>query len=145
MLKMSFPIRRLRTLPKAQRKYFALESVANVGPRNKYGAIPTIVHGIRFDSTKESRRYLELRLLERARVIRDLEMQPRYPIDVVALATRRGELVNCGQFTADFRYVEVATGAVVVEDTKSGPTKTTAYRLRKRLVEAIHGVTIREV
>jgi hypothetical protein len=39
----------------------------------------------------------------------------------------------------------VQLGQVVIEDVKSGPTKTTAYRLRKRLVEAIHGVTISEV
>jgi hypothetical protein len=46
-------------------------------------------------------------------------------------------------YTADFRYVD-ASGAVVVEDVKSGPTKTTAYRLRKRLVETIYGITITE-
>jgi hypothetical protein len=56
-----------------------------------------------------------------------------------------GRLVHCGMFTADFRYVDSGTGEVVVEDTKSGPTKTEAYRLRKRLVEAIHGVRITEV
>lgn len=32
-----------------------------------------------------------------------------------------------------------------VVELKSAPTRTTAYRLRKRLVEAIHGITIREV
>ena len=115
--------------------------------RNKYGAKPATVDGIRFDSTKESRRYGELRLLEKARIIKNLETQPTFPIDVVELfrQDRSPCLVHCGMFTADFRYVEVATGEVVIEDTKSGPTKTTAYRLRKRLVEAIHGITIREV
>jgi len=114
--------------------------------RNKYGAKPVTVDGIRFDSTKESRRYGELRLLEKAGLIKNLETQPRFPIDVVEL-WRPGakRLINCGFFTADFRYVETATDTVVIEDTKSGPTKTTAYRLRKRLVEAIHGVKISEV
>ena len=111
--------------------------------RNKYGAVPTTVDGIRFDSTKESRRYGELRLLEKAGLIRGLGTQPRFPIDVVELLT--GEVIRCGVFTADFHYVDVATDELVIEDTKSGPTKTTAYRLRKRLVEAIHGVRITEV
>ena len=87
-----------------------------------------------------------MRLLEKAGLIRNLETQPRFPIDVVELFRPGAKrLVHCGYFTADFRYVETSTGEVVVEDTKSGPTKTTAYRLRKRLVEAIHGVKISEV
>ena len=126
-----------------------------VAPKSKYGAKPMVVGGIRFDSTKEARRYSELRLLEKAGQITDLETQPKFPIDVVRLwqdgrwtwATSQPppDLIQCGVFTADFRYVETATGQVVIEDVKSGPTKTTAYRLRKRLVEAIHGVTISEV
>jgi len=124
-----------------------------VAPKSKYGAKPMVVGGIRFDSTKEARRYSELRLLEKAGQIRDLETQPRFPIDVVQLwqdgrwawSGPDREIIQCGVFTADFRYVETATGQVVIEDVKSGPTKTTAYRLRKRLVEAIHGVTISEV
>jgi len=125
-------------------------------PKSKYGAKPMVVDGIRFDSTKEARRYSELRLLEKAGQIRDLETQPKFPIDVVQLwqdgrwtwRTSQDEppqLIQCGVFTADFRYVEVEANRVVIEDVKSGPTKTTAYRLRKRLVEAIHGVTISEV
>jgi len=115
-----------------------------VAPKSKYGAKPMVVDGIRFDSTKEARRYSELRLLEKAGQIRDLELQPRFPIDVRELRDI-AKWINCGYYTADFRYVETATGQVVIEDVKSGPTKTAAYRLRKRLVEAIHGVTISEV
>lgn len=129
---------------------------ALVAPRSKYGAHPQVIDGIRFDSTKEASRYRELRILEHAGQIRDLEIHPRFPIDVVTLwregrwtwATTRTEapaIVPCGVYTADFRYHDVTTGAVVVEDVKSGPTKTTAYRLRKRLVEAIHGIQITEV
>jgi Protein of unknown function (DUF1064) len=124
-------------------------------PRNKYGAKAMVVDGIRFDSTKEANRYGELRLLEKAGAITNLEMQPRFPIDVVRLwdAGRwtwgsgkwKPAIVACGVFRADFRYVDATTGETVIEDVKSGPTKTTAYRLRKRLVEAIHGITISEV
>jgi Protein of unknown function (DUF1064) len=117
-----------------------------VAPRSKYGAKRTIVDGIWFDSGKEARRYGELKLLENAGKISNLETQPAFPIDVVALwRPRQTRIIRCGFFTADFRYVDLATGEVVIEDTKSLPTKTTAYRLRKRLVEAIHGVTVNEV
>lgn len=114
-------------------------------PRSKYGAKPMVVDGIRFDSTKEARRYRELRLLEKAGHIRDLELQPRFPLEVVERWRPHGTVKTCGYYTADFRYVDAETAAVIVEDVKSGPTKTAAYRLRKKLVEAIHGVTITEV
>lgn len=117
-----------------------------VRPRSKYYAVPAVVDGIRFASTKEARRYQELRWLEAAGVVRDLERQPRYALEVFELHRgAAGAIVPCGHYTADFRYVDVATGAVVVEDVKSRATATTAYRLRKRLIEAIHGITVVEV
>lgn len=114
---------------------------------HKYAAKPVVVDGIRFHSTKESRRYAELRLLEKAGAITELELQPLYRIVVVELwrAVPDRRLVNCGSYSADFRYRDTTTGALVVEDTKSDATKTTTYRLKKRLVEAIHGITIREL
>jgi hypothetical protein len=116
--------------------------------RHKYHARATVVDGIRFDSTKEAKRYRDLSLLAAAGQIHRLEVHPRFPIDVVELYRygrgRALHVASCGTYTADFRYA-LAGGEVVVEDVKSGPTKTEAYRLRKRLVEAIHGITIREV
>jgi hypothetical protein len=112
---------------------------------NKYHAEVCTVDGIRFDSKKEARRYQELKILAAAGEITALELQPAFPITVVELWRDEARQVACGRFRADFRYVETASGEVVIEDAKSEATKTTAYRLRKRLVEAIHGVTIREV
>lgn len=112
---------------------------------NKYGAQPTVVDGIRFDSKKESRRYRELVLLAKAGAIRDLVLQPSFVLQVAELWRPGRALVAVGRFTADFQYVDTATDETIVEDTKTAPTKTTAYRLRKRLVEAMYGITIREV
>lgn len=135
---------------------------------NKYHAQVCTVDGIRFASRKEARRYEHLKLLQAAGEIKELELQPEFEIvvfelDSVGVSTipkrpgypkSGGETwysfssrrpVICGRFRADFRYIDAQTGEVVTEDTKSRPTKTEAYRLRKRLVEAIHGVTIREV
>lgn len=105
--------------------------------RQKYGNRITHVGGERFDSAKEARRWQELCLLVRAGEIRDLRRQVAYPLVV------NGMLV--ASFVADFVYVE--GGQVVVEDVKGGTTKATRperYRLKKKLMLAIHGVEIRE-
>ena len=105
--------------------------------RHKYGAVRTEVDGIEFDSKHEAERYRELRTMESAGIIRDLELQPRYPIVV------NGEKV-C-DYVGDFRYWDKETEAIVVEDAKSTATKTPVYRLKKKLVLAVHGVEVVEV
>ena len=45
---------------------------------SKYKAVKTIVDGIKFDSKKEAKRFQDLKLLERACVIENLELQPRF-------------------------------------------------------------------
>ncbi len=110
---------------------------------NKHNAKPTIVDGVRFDSLKEAKRYTELKLLERGGAIRDLELQPRY--DVVV-----NDKKIC-YYKADFRYFDIDRGVQVVEDVKpmgKSYRKTQAwamYRLKKKLVEALHPVVIEEV
>lgn len=121
----------------------AIQAIQRPPTKSKYRAVKTTVDGLVFDSKKEAHRYSELKFAEQAKLIRGLETQPRWPIQVVNLQT--GEITICGYFRADFRYLDIATGQTVVEDTKSEPTKTEAYRLRKKLVEAQHGITVREL
>lgn len=109
---------------------------------HKYGAKAVEINGYRFPSQREAQRYLELRLLERAGAIVGLELQPKFQIEILSPI---GEVVNCGRYTADFRYLDKATGQHVIEDAKSPATRTTAYRLRKRIVEAQYGIAIREI
>ena len=45
---------------------------------SKYRNRKTLVDGIQFDSQKEANRYQELILMERAGLIRSIELQPRY-------------------------------------------------------------------
>lgn len=105
--------------------------------RTKYGNVKTTVDGIVFDSMAEAKRYDDLKKLEAAGVISELVLQPRFPLMV------NGELV--GAYRADFKYVD-QEGRLVVEDVKGGQaTKTEAYRLRKRLMKAVHGIEIEEV
>ena len=104
---------------------------------SKYRNRKTVYQGIQFDSQKEENRYRELQLLERAGEIRNIELQPRY--DLVVNNHR------LGFYRADFRYEEVATGAMVTEDVKSPVTKTAVYQLKKKLVKALHGVEVTEI
>ena len=102
--------------------------------RSKYRAVRTVVDGIRFDSKHEARCYRDLKLRERAGEIQSLERQPRFPIVVAG--------VHIGVYVADFRYVDCATGEVVIVDAKG--VRTPVYKLKKRLVEALHPVQIQE-
>jgi hypothetical protein len=52
---------------------------------NKYRNIKTIVDGITFASKKEAKRYSELKLLERAGMITDLELQPAFNLILTML------------------------------------------------------------
>jgi hypothetical protein len=60
-------------------------------------------------------------------------LQPRYRLEVCG--------VHVCDYVADFRYEE--GGATVVEDAKG--FKTAAYKLKKKLMKAIHNIEIREV
>lgn len=113
--------------------------------KHKYGAKPTEVDGIRFASQKEARRYQELKLLERAREITHLVLQPRFDLWAARPIDRGFRDAACvGAYIADFQYRDQrAGGCTVVEDVKG--IKTPLYRLKKKLAEACHGITIREV
>lgn len=119
---------------------------------HKYRAKPTEVDGIRFASQKEARRYQELKLLEQAGKIEELELQPRFPLyaagtsgyvaRALETATDR-ESLRIGEYRADFKYRDGRTVPYVVEDVKG--FKTPLYRWKKKHVEAQYGITIREV
>lgn len=101
---------------------------------NKYKNKKTTVDNIVFASKKEAARYCVLKLLQKAGEITDLELQPKYEFVVNGY--------RIGSYKPDFRYIE--SGVIVVEDCKSTATKTTAYQLRKRMMKAIHNISILE-
>jgi hypothetical protein len=122
--------------------------LADPSPRpNKYHAQRVQMDGRVFASVKEANRYQALRQLERAGAIAALECQPVFPLHVMELYRTIPPIQTriIGRFTADFQYLDRANGEIVVEDVKSEATKTEAYRLRKRLAEAIHGIYVREL
>lgn len=94
---------------------------------NKYRAKKTQIDNITFDSQGEAKRYAELRLLERAGAIRDLQCQPRFELQ--AGFKRNGRAVRALKYTADFQYQDGPH--VVVEEFKG--KETVDFRMRERL------------
>ncbi len=114
------------------------ELLAKHGGENKYGAVKTEVDGFVFDSKAEARRYGELKLLEAAGEIRELQLQVPFHLDVNG--------VHVCDYVADFVYQTTDDGrrtTRVVEDAKG--RRTPVYQLKKKLMRAVHGIEIREV
>ncbi len=104
---------------------------------NKYGAKRTGVHA----SQKEHERANELKLMQRAGLISNLREQVKY----VLIPTQRdavGTLLEkeCSYY-ADFVYDK--DGVTVVEDTKG--FRTAEYRLKRKLMLHVHGISIKEI
>lgn len=103
--------------------------------RRKFRNIPVEVDGHKFPSKAEARRYGELKVLERANGIANLELQPRFPLIV------QGSLVCT--YIGDFSYE--LHGHRIIEDVKSPASKTPQYRIKVKLLKALTGIEVREV
>lgn len=103
--------------------------------KHKYRAQRTVCSsGHSHPSKGEAGRCDTLHLWQRAGEISGLDREPSFPIVV------NGKKICT--YKADFSYFDI-TGEHVIEDFKG--MKTPVYRLKKKLVEATHGVKIVEV
>lgn len=106
---------------------------------NKYRNKKVVIDGYKFDSKVEGNRYLELKLMLRAGVIKDLRMQVSFEL----IPKQQGE--RACTYKADFVYTDIATGKQVVEDVKSEATKTPEYRIKRKLMLWVHGIRVVEI
>lgn len=111
---------------------------------NKYGAKKvTAPDGQKFDSKHEYHRWCELKLLERAGKIKNLQRQVKY----VLIPTQKGAdgkvIERECSYYADFQYYDLSTRQIVVEDAKGA--KTEVYKLKKKLMLYVLGIQIKEV
>lgn len=121
---------------------------------NKYGAkkITDPVTGYVFDSKKEYTRWCELRLLQKAGEIENLQRQVKYEL----IPKQDGE--RAVFYVADFVYdvpvhkqrlneqghLVFEDGYITaVEDAKG--YKTEVYKIKKKLMQYVHGIKIQEV
>ena len=102
---------------------------------SKYKNVKTTLDGIAFDSKKEGARYGELMWLAKAGAIQDLRLQVPFEL----IPKQAGE--RAVRYIADFVYTE--NGKMIVEDVKG--VRTDVYKIKKKLMLAVHGIRIREV
>ena len=123
---------------------------------NKYHNKKYMRDGILFDSQKEARRYVELKAMQNAGIIQDLQLQVKYVLIPTQLefcneiyksgrrkgCFKQGKILEreCS-YIADFVYWE--NGKIVVEDVKG--MRTEAYKIKRKLMLKEYGISIKEV
>ena len=115
--------------------------------RKKYGNREQTIDGVRFDSQKEARRFLELREQLRRGEISDLKLQVNFTLQE-GYTTPEGTRVRPIVYKADFAYRRPGAGDArlyIVEDVKSKATKTRVYLLKKKLMREKYGIEIQEI
>lgn len=90
---------------------------------------------LRFDSGAEAKYWDRLRERERAGLVAEIERQVRFPIVI------EGKRITT--WRCDFRFLDLTDGRRRVIDVKGHDTD--ASRLRRRAVEAQHGISIEVV
>lgn len=100
----------------------------------KYHNTKTVADGIKFDSKLEAERYGQLKILERAGVIRALELQPSF--DLLPSFRKNGKTWRKTVYRADFRYILAKDDRIIIEDVKgSTAVITDVFRLKQKLFE----------
>lgn len=97
---------------------------------SKYGNRSLMVDGLKFDSIKESKRYVELKYRQIAGEIDTLTMQPEFVL-VPEFVDCMGENHRKLSYFADFSYYDKKMEKTVVEDVKG--FKTDVYKLKKKM------------
>ena len=100
----------------------------------KYHNKKAVADGIKFDSKLEAERYAQLKILERAGVIRDLELQPEY--ELIPSFKKDGKTWRKTVYKADFRYILCEDDRIIIEDVKgSTAVITDVFRIKQKLFE----------
>lgn len=109
------------------------------------------------DSRKEAKRWVELSLMQKAGLIRDLQRQVSFELiptqreassEVYTRGEKKGlpkegKVIEKGvTYIADFVYTDTATGEMVVEDAKGVRTK--EYILKRKMLLYFHNIRIKE-
>ena len=125
---------------------------------SKYNNKKVTVDGIEFDSRKEANRYRELRLMLRAKEIKDLRLQVpfelvpnQYETVTVQLKTKTKQVEKLierkVEYIADFVYTDCKKNETVVEDVK-GYKQGGAYavfQIKRKLMLHVYGIKVIEI
>lgn len=108
---------------------------------SKYHNKKVFYDGMWFDSVREKHRYIELKLLQRAGEISNLNCQTPFgllPKQYIGKKVKEREV----KYVADFTYI-TKDGEFVVEDAKG--MRTREYILKRKMMLYFHGIEIKEV
>lgn len=109
--------------------------------KSKFGNEPVTIDGHTFPSTKEGNRYQELKLMQRAGVIKSLKIQVPYQL-LPPQRDESGKLIENGvKYIADFVYKK--NGKLIVEDAKG--YRTPEYKIKKKMMLFFWDIRIKEV
>lgn len=105
---------------------------------NKYNNTKIVVGGEKFDSKREYNRWCELKILERAGIIKNLQRQVRFRL----IDSQKGEYRNERplDYVADFVYYE--GGRRIVEDCKG--YRTHEYVQKRKMMLKEYGISVKE-
>ena len=110
----------------------------------KYRNQKVVIDGIAFDSKREAGRYQELKALASRNLIEDLRHQVPFELAPGVRFSNEKRAKPALRYVADFAYK--LDGRLVVEDVKSAITaKAAAYRIKRHLMMAVHGIEVKEV
>ena len=106
-----------------------LDSFRRKEMQSKYKNKKTQIDMYVFDSAKEAKRYKELKYLEMAGEISNLELQPRFLLQ--ESFRKNGKTYRKIEYVADFKYIE--KGKTIVEDVKG--LQTDVFKIKHKLFE----------
>ena len=98
--------------------------------KNKYSNIKTTIDGIKFDSKREAEYYCELKMLKKAKEIKDFSLQPKYELQ--AKFKKNGTSHRAINYVADFVILR-NDGILEVVDIKG--METDVFKIKRKLFE----------
>lgn len=124
--------------------------------RKYYNIKTKTTDGLVFDSHKEAQRWEQLRLLQKAGKIVELQRQVKYELlpaqyETYERFSKKGKRLKDGTrlierqciYIADFVYTDAETGETFVEDVKGVRTKD--FVIKRKLMYVVHGIKVKEV
>lgn len=108
---------------------------------NKYHNKKIIYDGIKFDSIKEKNRYIELKLMERAGLIKNLQLQYEFELQPAFILNKKK--IRKISYIADFYYFDNELNDYIIEDTKG--MRTEVYKIKKKMFEYRYKKEIKEI
>lgn len=125
------------------RKQFA-PKIKTKSRRSKYNSKRIEKDGMRFDSAKEYKRYIELTAMMQRGEISELKCQVKFVLAPKVKLEDEKRAKPELRYYADFTYL--MNGQLIVEDVKSAATRKLAtYRMKKHMLFIVHGISITEI